>query len=111
MWNEMENQLATVAETLAPYVEFTSNQATSTTQTPTVIRRKERLRKRILMKHRQRPEPILQKRLKNLNVEIKQYYTTQKRYNVRNFNANLICNEKIFLKKLPATKERGLFKQ
>ena len=45
----MENQLATVAETLAPYVEFTSNQVF------TIIRRKERLRKRVLMKHRQRP--------------------------------------------------------
>ena len=70
MWNVMENQLATMAEMLAPHVEYTSNQVTSSIQTPTAMIRKEKLRKRILQKHRLRPDAILEQRLKNLNTII-----------------------------------------
>ena len=64
-WNYTEKNLATIAEQLAPIVEYTDEQTTKSTVTPTHTKRKTNLRKRLLNRLRQHPSEVLNRRDKN----------------------------------------------
>ena len=82
-WNEMEQKLIEVTNTVAPLVEFTENQATSIIKTSSHIKRKMKLRKRLISQSKSMIDPTLKSRIKNLNYEIKSHFTSQKRNKVR----------------------------
>jgi hypothetical protein len=50
-WNEIENQLAGIIDTLAPVEEFTNNSSTKSLSTPDFIRKMQNRRKGLLKKN------------------------------------------------------------
>ncbi len=83
MWNKFEDQLASVTEIVAPTVEFTNNTTIKSQITPTVVKRKMRLRKKLLNALKISPDDELKSRLKNLDIEIKPFHSTQLRKKIR----------------------------
>ena len=83
MWNKLEDQLSSVAETVAPTVEFMNNVTIKSQTLPTQVKRKMRLRKRMLSSLKEAPNDELKRRLKNLDVEIKQFHYSQRRKKIR----------------------------
>jgi hypothetical protein len=68
---------------VAPTVEFTNNTTFKSQITPTAVKRKMRLRKKLLNALKISPDDELKSRLKNLDVEIKQFHSTQLRKKIR----------------------------
>ena len=81
MWNDFENKLIEVVDLLAPLSKF-KGEFIVTKPCP-VIKNKLNLRNRLLKIQKQRPTLDLKKRIKNLNVEIKNHFRFEKRNNVR----------------------------
>ena len=79
IWNNFENELVTIIDELIPYVPFINNQSKKSQEAPPLIKRKLNLRKNLLKKLKSNPSNVLRDRVKNLNVEIKQYYSNQKK--------------------------------
>ena len=79
----MEHKLLTVIDNLIPITAFTNNQTAASNITPTIIKRKINLRKRLLKKLKHNPDTETKIRIKNLATEIKQHYNNTKRKKVR----------------------------
>ena len=80
-WDDFENKLIAVVDNLVPLSEFKNN---SQVKLPSnVIKRKINLRKRLLKNFRRTPNLDLKSRIKSLNVEIKKYFYSERRLNVR----------------------------
>ena len=78
----MEQQILVATDSVAPIVELTGNQASNTIKLLQHIKRKLNLQKKLLRRLKQTQDNAARIIIKNLNHEIKQHYTTQKRNKV-----------------------------
>ena len=81
LWNDFEAKLVKVIDELAPVCEFLNGKLSSATNP--FIKRKINIRKRLLKQLKLRPTLELKKRVKNLNVEIKNHFISDKKCNIR----------------------------
>ena len=81
IWNDFEVKLIGIVDEIIPIVEFEGRKV-KMKQCP-VIRRKLNMRNRLLKVLKKRPSLDLKKRVKNLNVEIRNHFYSIKRSNVR----------------------------
>ena len=72
-----------VADKVAPVTQFTNDISTNSKTIPIQIKRKMAMRRRMLSRLRANPDSELNKRLKNLNAEIRNHFATNKRKRVR----------------------------
>ena len=83
MWNKFEDLLLPVVDKLAPLSTF-SNNSTIKSQLPTpTIKNKIYLRKRLIKTLNKKPTNELRNRIKNLNVEIRHHFQSQKTNSIR----------------------------
>ena len=81
MWNIFENKLIKIIDSIEPIVEFKDNY--SVNKPCPIIKSKLSLRNRLLKIFKKRPTMELKKRIKNLNIEIKVHFYSQKSNNLR----------------------------
>ena len=82
-WNLFENVLINVIDKLAPLTPFTKSSKIDPKSTPSVIKRKINLRRKLLNKQKSNHSNILRDRITNLNYEIKLHFATLKSNSVR----------------------------
>ena len=80
-WNHFENQLVTIVDSIVPYIEFIDKDVKHAT--PPVIKNKLNIRNRLLKKSRTTPTGEIKARIKNLNIEIKNFFYSRKKLSVR----------------------------
>ena len=83
LWNKIEEILIRTTDKLAPLSEHLDNVSAKSQEIPKIIKRKMRKRKDLLRKMKEDPSEELRKRVKNLNIEIKNHFTMNKRHRVR----------------------------
>jgi hypothetical protein len=81
-WNALERSLVEIVDELAPMVPFI-NKSVCTQYLPAVIKNKLNIRKRPLRTIKRHPGEAIRSRIKNLNIEIKNYYFGKTRLKVR----------------------------
>ena len=81
IWNDFETKLIRVIDSVVPLRE-TNNELFSSKISPSV-RNKLNSRNRLLKIFKDRPTLELKRRIKNLNIEIRNYFFSEKRNNVR----------------------------
>ena len=82
-WNEIENQLAGIIDTLAPIEEFTNNSSTKSLSTPDFIRKMQNRRKGLLKKIKKEHRQDIKIEIKLIDKAIKGYYHKKKACNVK----------------------------
>ena len=80
-WNDFENKLITVVDEILPVWNH-CNDVIIAPHCP-FIKHKLNLRKRLLKSFHKRPTLDLKLRIKNLNIEIQNYFFSQKKQNIR----------------------------
>ena len=80
-WNDFENKLIKIVDSIAPMSKF-QNDSIFTLPNRFIIR-KRNLRKRLIKQFKRNPTLDLKARIKQLNVEIKCYFFSEKRSKVR----------------------------
>ena len=83
LYNEIENKIINIVDTVAPIRKFTNNQQEESSKHPEWIKRKLNLRKRLIRKLKLDKTQETKSRIKNLSVEIKAHFTNQKKHMVR----------------------------
>ena len=83
MWNKFENLLLPVIDKLAPLTPFSNNSTVKSQHPTTTIKNKISLRKRLLKNLNKKPSNELRNRIKNLNVEIRHHFQSQKTISIR----------------------------
>jgi hypothetical protein len=81
-WNSIERKLVEIVDELAPMVPFV-NKSVCEQYLPAVIKNKLNIRKRLLKTIRRVPSEALRSRIKNLNIEIKNYYYGKTKLKIR----------------------------
>lgn len=82
-WNQLELKIVNIVDTLVPLELFSHNSTVKSKSTPPFIKCKQNTRKRLLKKCKVTNDPLTINRIKNLNIEIKNYFTFEKRKQVR----------------------------
>ena len=82
-WDLFENKLITIVDEIVPLTPFILNQTLSSAKPPKNIKHKLNLRKRLLKTLNNSPSNSLRDRIKNLNIEIKNHFVSQKRNNIQ----------------------------
>jgi hypothetical protein len=81
-WNSIEGAIVEIVDELAPLVPFINNSICSST-IPVLIKNKLNIRKRLLRSIKRNPSNEKKLRIKNLNIEIRNYYYGKTRSKVR----------------------------
>ena len=81
--NEIENKIINVVDKIAPISKFCNNQLEDSSIRPEWLKRKINLRKKLLKKLKGDKTQSTKSRVKNLSAEIKQHFTNEKKYKVR----------------------------
>jgi hypothetical protein len=81
-WNCLENKLINIVDQIVPLQTFVNNHARNS-KCPPHIKKKLNKRKRLLQTQKYSPTNDRQQTIKNLNKEIRSYFTSDKRKNVR----------------------------
>ena len=95
-----------LTDLVAPVVEYTGNQASSTIKISAHIKRKMSLRRRLLKRLKETGDIVLNFRIKNLNYEIKKHFTIQKRNRVR--KGIIPGNSKTLRKAIATAKDKNM---
>ena len=82
-WNHFESTLINIIDVIIPYEPFINTQSVKSTNPTRKIKSKVSLRKRLLKNYKSNPNQVTKDRIRNLNVEIKQFYTNQKKYYIQ----------------------------
>ena len=83
LWNHFESSLLPIIDDLVPYTEFSNNQTLQSTMIPPFIKTKLNTRRKLLSKLKSRPTTELNKRVKNLNFEIRNFFKIKKRNSIQ----------------------------
>ena len=82
-WNQLEQKIIKIVDVLVPLELFSHNSTVKSKCTPPFIKCKLNTRKRLLKRLRITRDPEIRNKIKNLNIEIKNYFTFEKRKQVR----------------------------
>ena len=80
-WNQFENQILLIIDTIIPYVKFQDN--VIKIGTPPIIKNKINIRNRLLKNFKRNPTMAIKERIRHLNCEIRNHFYSDKRKFVR----------------------------
>ena len=80
-WNQFENQILLIIDTIVPYVKFQDN--VIKIGTPPIIKNKINIRNRLLKNFKRNPTMAIKERIRHLNCEIRNHFYSDKRKFVR----------------------------
>jgi hypothetical protein len=83
LWNNFEMSLLPIIDEVVPYAEFLNNSIVNHNSTPPYIKNKINTRKRLLRKLKTSKSNELNKRVRNLNLEIRNFFTQKKRNSIQ----------------------------
>ena len=83
LWNHFECVLINIIDEIVPYESFVNNQTIKSAKPTPHVKSKIYLRRRLLKSFKKNNNPVTNLRIKNLNVEIKQFFTNQRRSSIQ----------------------------